>query len=50
MDELRTLFMCAVWVMVSSVTTIQMCTRNDCGLSYDLKFCGVHCYWIDDCK
>ncbi|KAL4181161.1 hypothetical protein AMTRI_Chr12g269880 [Amborella trichopoda] len=37
MDELRTLFMCAVWVLVSSVTTMQMCTRNDCVLSYDLR-------------
>ncbi|KAL4195048.1 hypothetical protein AMTRI_Chr05g62620 [Amborella trichopoda] len=31
MDELRILFMCVVWVLVSSVTTMHM------SLSYDLR-------------
>ncbi|KAL4201956.1 hypothetical protein AMTRI_Chr02g261410 [Amborella trichopoda] len=37
MDELRTLFTCVVWVLVCSMTTMQMCTRNDCGLRSDLR-------------
>ncbi|KAL4181141.1 hypothetical protein AMTRI_Chr12g269770 [Amborella trichopoda] len=38
MDELRTFFMYTLWILMSPVTTMQMCTRNDCGLSDDLRF------------
>ncbi|KAL4180780.1 hypothetical protein AMTRI_Chr12g267770 [Amborella trichopoda] len=31
-------FTCLRVILVSSVTTMQMCTRNDCGLRYDLRF------------